>query len=88
MKPCKHASYCQRRMRDGDRANGCSEFDLRHCSPRISRNESSAAAPTDAPYCIRCGADVKPTIWRFVRNFSPRCAACGCSEIAYPKKSS
>lgn len=31
--PCKHASYCQRRMADGDRFGGCDFLDQVHCSP-------------------------------------------------------
>lgn len=37
MTPCQHASYCPRRMRDGDRFNGCTSVTEKHCAPPLGQ---------------------------------------------------
>lgn len=42
MKSCLHASYCPRRMRDGDRPDGCSSVDQRTCTPSLESHHRPA----------------------------------------------
>lgn len=46
MKPCQHASYCPRRMRDGDRPGGCDAADGRACVPELDRKLPVPYFPT------------------------------------------
>lgn len=36
-KPCQHAAYCPRRLRDGDRPDGCSSTDAKTCTPTLDK---------------------------------------------------
>lgn len=83
MKPCQHASYCPRRMRDGDRP-GCADRAQKHgCEPVVARVVVLPRLDLDQPFCRRCGATVTPTAWRSTGRFVARCS-CGCRDIAYP----
>lgn len=88
MTACRHAPYCPRRLRDGDRPNGCSTIDLRTCSPKIYSSEiAEPAKPLDLAYCRRCGATVRETGFRIDMSRAPRCS-CGSRDIQYPEKRS
>lgn len=85
---CQYASHCARRMRDGDREEGCTRRTQQDCNPRVWRpyvipalREITAAIVSKA-FCQRCGAPVVETGWRTVRRFSPRCE-CGSQDIGY-----
>lgn len=49
---CAHASFCGKRMAEGDRANGCDSVDQAQCNPVIG------SSPTAAP-----AANVRSPIW-------------------------
>ena len=34
---CQYAKWCPRRMRDGDRADGCSTRDQKTCTPSLDK---------------------------------------------------
>lgn len=52
MTKCAHFTFCGKRMAEGDRENGCSDQDAKHCNPTIyvkGRRTRTAPAAPDAP---------------------------------------
>ena len=88
--PCQHASYCPRRMRDGDHIGCADRGSVRGCTPTVEKSPGEQLAEVffakqdpAGPYCRRCGADVKATAWRHTERFMARCA-CGSCDVVFP----
>ena len=78
---CTHASFCGKRMAQGDRENGCNHEDEARCSPVIDLRKptpTAPAGPDEQPYrkCSNCYRRVTKREW--MKNNGVMGCACGC----------